>query len=87
MKKYKIEWKKSAVKELLNIDKKHISAIIKQIDNLVENPTPIGTKKLVGTEKTYRLRIGDYRIIYEVDADKIIIRIVRVRHRKDVYRK
>lgn len=82
---YKIKWKKSAYKELRNINDKYIPKIIVSIEKLSTNPFPSGAKKLSGSEKTYRIRVGDYRIIYEIEKQKLIIQIIRVRHRKDVY--
>jgi len=82
---FKIEWKRTAAKELVAIDKVYISAIIKQVESLSINPTPAGTKKLTGTQKTYRLRVGNYRVIYEIDKKENVIIIIRLRHRKDVY--
>lgn len=84
---YKIEWKKSAVKELHNIPKKYIPKILSKVESLSSNPYPIGRRKLSGSEKTYRIRIGSYRIIYEVEKGQLIIQIVQVKHRKDVYKK
>jgi mRNA interferase RelE/StbE len=53
---------------------------------LSNEPFPHGVKKLVGSEFSYRIRIGDYRVVYEVFESRLIIEIIRVRHRKDVYR-
>ena len=83
---YKIQWKKSAIKELYNIGKDAIPRIITAIDSLAKNPRPSGVKKLSESERTYRLRVGSYRVIYELEEEKLIIQIIRVRHRKDAYR-
>ena len=53
---------------------------------LAHEPLPHGSQKLSGSERTYRIRVGDYRVIYEVCTELRIIEIQRVRHRKDVYR-
>jgi len=53
---------------------------------LTENPYPPGAKKLYGDERLFRIRMGDYRIVYMVEHDRLVILIVRVRHRRDVYR-
>lgn len=87
MESYKIKWKKSAYKELRNIPDKHIPKIIDSVEKLSVNPFPSGVKKLSGSEKTFRIRVGDYRIIYEIEQQKLIIQIIRVRHRKDVYKR
>ena len=83
---YKIEWKHSAIKELEKLPRPMISKIVSAVDNLSSNPYPQGVRKLVGTEDTYRIRIEDYRVLYNLVEKKLVIEIVRVRHRKDVYR-
>jgi len=84
---YKIEWKKSALRELKRLDRQIIPRIIEAVGLLSSNPLPEGVKKLHGGEATYRIRINNYRIIYEVFGDRLIIEIIRVRHRKDAYKK
>jgi len=83
---YKIVWKLSAKKELKKIDKKEIPNIIKAIEQLSNDPYK-NAKKLVGTKNFYRIRVKDYRVIYMIENDKLIIEIIRVKHRKDVYKK
>jgi len=82
---YSIEWKTSAKKELRKIDKKQIPKIIEAVENLASNPHPINHKKLLGTEHNFRIRIGNYRVVYFLEDDKLLIEIIRVRHRKDAY--
>ena len=84
---YSILWKKSASKELRELKFNLIESILKKVEDLKKNPYPPGSKKLTGSEKTYRIRVRDYRIIYEVESDKLIIQIIRVRHRRDVYKR
>ncbi len=83
---YQIEWKPSALKELTKIDRHDIPQIIQTVDSLSKNPFPSGVRKLQGVEHSYRLRVGDYRIIYQVFRNRLIIVIVRVRHHKEAYR-
>lgn len=83
---YRIEWKNSALKELKRIDRTIIQKIIDTIQSLATDPRPSGVRKLRGSELSYRIRVADYRIIYEVIDDMLLILIIRVRHRKDVYR-
>ena len=59
--------------------------VIDKIDGLIENPRPSGSKKLVGSTDLWRVRIGDYRIIYSVADDVLVIEIIKVGHRKDIY--
>ncbi|MBN1309861.1 MAG: type II toxin-antitoxin system RelE/ParE family toxin [Anaerolineae bacterium] len=83
---FELEWKHSAAKELRKLDKQIIEQVLEAAGELVSEPHPIGSKKLHGSDHIYRIRIGDYRVVYEVDAVSRIITIIRVRHRKDVYR-
>jgi mRNA interferase RelE/StbE len=85
MAKYSIEFKKSATKELNSLPNKEIKKIINSINQLIENPHPINSKKLSASER-YRLRVGDYRILYEIIDQILIIYIIKIAHRKDVYR-
>jgi mRNA interferase RelE/StbE len=59
--------------------------IIRAVRRLGKDPFPTGVRKLAGSDY-YRLRVGDYRVIYEVQKDKLIILVIRIGHRKDVYR-
>jgi len=77
---------KSAIKELKNLDKKIIPKIISAVENLSFEPFPIGVKKLASTEFTYRIRVGDYRIVYTLFRNQLIIEIIKVGHRKDIYK-
>ncbi len=83
---YRIEWKTSAVKELKKIDRTIISRIIDAVDELGTEPLPSGVRKLQGSDHSYRIRVGDYRIVYEIKKDVLTVLIVKIRHRKDVYR-
>ncbi len=87
MARYKLLIKPSAVKEIEAISrKKDRQRIIERIQNLAANPRPEGCHKLSGREH-YRLRQGSYRIVYSVEDDTLIVYVVRVGHRKDIYRK
>jgi mRNA interferase RelE/StbE len=83
--KYKILVKPSAVKEIENIPKKDRLRIIKRINSLAEDPLPAGCEKLSGQE-LYRVRQGKYRIVYSISDFELIIIVVKVGHRRDVYR-
>ncbi|MBI1939650.1 MAG: type II toxin-antitoxin system RelE/ParE family toxin [Ignavibacteriales bacterium] len=83
---YKLLWKKSAISDLSQIEQSFIANIIKAVEELQTNPFPYGFKKLSGADKIYRIRVGQYRIIYSVFQNILTIEIVRVRHRKDVYK-
>ncbi len=83
---YRIEWKNSAYKELQKLPRPIITKVVAAVADLSNDPYPSGVKKLVGSERSYRIRVGDYRIVYEIIENKLTIEIVRVRHRKDVYK-
>jgi mRNA interferase RelE/StbE len=83
---FRIEWKKSTRKDLRKLPSATVDKIIGAVEDLVENPFPHGVEKLSGSEHAYRIRLGDYRIVYEVVAESKLVEIQRVRHRKDVYR-
>jgi len=83
---YQVEWKTSALKELEKLPRQFIPKIVAAVGHLSTNPHPQGSKKLMGSEYTYRIRVGDYRIVYEIQENRLMIQVVRVRHRKDVYR-
>ena len=83
---YRIEWKHSAIKELRKLPNEVISRVIVAIEDLATNPLPSGVVKLAGAQYTYRIRIGDYRVIYTINEPVLLIEIVRVRHRREVYR-
>ncbi|MBI5049242.1 MAG: type II toxin-antitoxin system RelE/ParE family toxin [Deltaproteobacteria bacterium] len=84
---FKIEWKGSSERDIRNIDRQYVHRIINVIESLSENPFPVQFKKLRDSELTYRIRVGDYRVIYQVDLQKKVVTIYHIRHRKDAYRK
>lgn len=83
---WRIEFARSAAKDLRGIDKQSIPKILAAIEALSGNPRPAGCKKLVGSDHTYRIRTGDYRVIYDLHDGDLLIFVIRIRHRRDVYR-
>ncbi len=83
--KYQVFIERYAVKQILKLDKNAIPLVKSAIAGLAENPRPFGYKKLKG-EEAFRIRVGSYRIIYEIDDNKIMISVVSVGHRKDIYK-
>lgn len=83
---YRIEFTRSAEKDLRRLDRSRVASILQEISCLSNDPRPHGVKKLAGAERTYRIRIGDYRVVYEIEDDVLLVLVVRVAHRKDVYR-
>jgi mRNA interferase RelE/StbE len=82
---YKVHFKASVEKDFITIPKKDLRKILKRIEGLAENPRPWGCEKLTGRER-YRLRQGRYRIVYSIQDDELTVWVVRVGHRKDIYR-
>ncbi len=83
---YRIEVKPQAEKALAGIPNPHRRRISKAIDGLARQPRPAGCTKLTGAENAYRIRIGDYRIVYQIMDRALIVHVIRIAHRKDVYR-
>lgn len=86
MAKYKLSISSSAEKKLKKIPKKDLVKVIEKIQSLSINPLPEGCRKLSGEENVYRVRQGNYRIIYEIENKKLIILVLKIGHRKDVYK-
>lgn len=82
---YQLKLKKSAEKELARLPIRVILAIQADVQILTTNPFPSGYKKLKGFKNLYRIRSGDYRIIYSIYQDILIVEIVKIAHRKDAY--
>ena len=83
---YRIELETRARKELLDLPKETVGRLASVLDDLESNPRPPGAKKLAGVEG-YRIRKGDYRILYTIDDSKHLVRVYRIGHRREVYRK
>lgn len=86
MAKYKLSFKKSVAKDFRAIPNQDVVRILERIEQLKENPRPIGCEKLSRQER-YRVRQGLYRIIYEVVDETLIVIVVKVGHRKHVYKR
>jgi len=84
---FTIEWKGSAVKELRRLPKDVVGLILEAVEGLRADPFPVGVRKLTGADHIYRIREGSYRVIYSVVASRLVIEVIRVGHRKDVYRR
>jgi mRNA interferase RelE/StbE len=85
MAKYNVLIKRSAQKELEALPKACLVAISKMISSLAIHPRPVGCEKLSGEEK-YRIRKGPYRVVYSIQDNSLIIWVVKIAHRKEVYR-
>ena len=84
---YSIVIHKQVIKDLKKIDKTIADIILSKIELLPDDPFPGNSRKIVNSDMTYRLRVNDYRIIYQVDKKNKEICILYIRHRKDAYKK
>ena len=82
----RVDWKRSAERDLRGIDRKQVPRIVAAIERLARTPAPRGSRKLAGAEHIYRIRVGDYRIIYEYGVQPDTVCIFHVRHRREAYR-
>jgi len=83
---YKLVFKKSVARDLRPIPNKDVARILARMEALQENPRPVGSEKLSGLDR-YRIRQGMYRIIYEVTDELLVVTVVKVGHRKHVYKR
>lgn len=83
---YKLVFKKSVSKDLRSIPNKDVARILQRMEALQHNPRPVGSEKLSGQER-YRIRQGVYRIIYEVVDELLVVTVVKIGHRKHVYKR
>jgi mRNA interferase RelE/StbE len=85
---YNVIFTREALKEIASVDARADRArIMDKIQKLAGNPRPHGSKKLEGPFERYRLRQGDYRVLYEIRDEALIVAVIHVGHRKDVYRR
>jgi mRNA interferase RelE/StbE len=82
---YRVLLKKSAARELAAIESRDRARIIERINSLAENPRQLGAEKLSGQDK-YRFRQGDYRILYEIHDREVVVIVVKIGNRREVYR-
>jgi mRNA interferase RelE/StbE len=83
---YELTFSRPARKDLRGLPADMQDRVLEAVERLRNNPRPQGCKKLKGSDDTFRIRVGDYRVIYEVHDQQVIVLIIRVRHRKDAYK-
>ena len=86
MPQYAVSFRRSAEKDLRRLDTAVQRRVLRSINALARNPRPNGCRKLVGSENAFRIRVGDYRVIYTVEDAILVVAIESVRHRREVYR-
>ena len=84
---YRIEFTARAERDFKSLDGSIRVRIKQRIDSLADNPYPSGIKKIEGEDELYRLRVGDYRILYQVKGRILLVLIVGIGHRREVYRR
>jgi len=82
---YELIFKKSVAKDLRPLPKQDVKRILQRIRELASNPRPVGCEKLSGQER-YRVRQGVYRIVYEIEDSRLIVMVVKIGHRREIYR-
>ena len=85
--KYSVEFRPAVLKSIKRLPKKDLQRIKKKIDELVENLPEPTTTKMKGDNSFHKVRSGDYRIIYEIHDDRLVILVVKIGHRKDIYKR
>ena len=83
---YSVVFARSARKELQNLDPQVARRILKQIEALVANPRPSGVVKLEGAADLWRIRVGEWRVVYRISDRDRLVDVIAVRHRRDAYR-
>ena len=86
MSRYNVEIARRAIKSIAGLPHNQQRRIRAAIDLLAEEPRPPNCVALTGEESVYRVRVGDYRILYEVIDERLVIHVIRVGHRREVYR-
>ncbi|HZU71800.1 MAG TPA: type II toxin-antitoxin system RelE/ParE family toxin [Acidimicrobiales bacterium] len=86
MRRYRVEVARRAVRMLAGLPRPEQQRIRAAIELLAAEPRPPSATKLKGERRAYRVRVGDYRIVYEIFDDRLVVQVVRIAHRRDIYR-
>jgi mRNA interferase RelE/StbE len=82
---YRVVLTSSAERELKKLPADLVARIVPRLGSLASNPRPAGCRKLQGGDREWRIRVGDYRVVYTVDDRRALVEVVRIRHRSEVY--
>lgn len=85
MGKYQVALTSSATKELKKLPSQLVARMMPRLESLASNPRPSGCKKLIGGDREWRIRVGDYRVVYTINDAKLLVEVTRIRHRSEVY--
>jgi mRNA interferase RelE/StbE len=83
---YRIEFKPSAVRQFSRLPESIQTRLARRVESLAQNPRPRGVKKLSGGDNLYRIRVGEYRVIYQIQDDVLLVLVVKIGARREVYR-
>jgi mRNA interferase RelE/StbE len=83
---YQVELAPAAVRQLKKLTRDIQQRIVQRLEELAQEPRPDGVVKLEGVESLYRIRLGDYRIVYQIQDEILLIMVVKIAHRREVYR-
>ena len=83
---YKVYLERTAEKDLKKLSAESFHRLIPHIKALAQNPRPAGCRKISGSKNDWRIRIGAYRVIYEIEEKIKVVRVMRIKHRREVYR-
>ncbi|MFN8097370.1 MAG: type II toxin-antitoxin system RelE/ParE family toxin [Dermatophilaceae bacterium] len=86
MSRYRVQFTGASARELCRLDVSIRRRLLRSIAELEADPRPAGVRKLAGADHAWRIRVGDYRVIYEIHDDGLLVLVVRVAHRREVYR-
>ena len=84
---YRVELRPAALRDLRKLEPAIRGRVGVAIDQLAQNPRPVGVEKLQGQENRYRVRVGEYRVLYEIEDRVLLVLVIRIGHRRDVYRR
>ena len=83
---YAIQYRPAAIRDMKKLEKKDMVKIQLHIERLANNPYPHGSLKMSGEDQLWRIRVGDYRVVYRVHEDVLVVLVVAIGHRREVYR-
>ena len=83
---YEVLLERNAERDLKKLPKDIFHRIVVSVKSLAQNPKPQGSRKIIGSKNDWRIRVGDYRVIYEIDEEVKAVKIMRIRHRREAYR-
>ena len=84
---YTVQLAPAAKRQLRKLDRSIQERVVRRLDKLEKDPRPPGVEKMEGDESTYRIRLGEYRIVYEIRDKVLVVLVLKVGHRREIYRR